>query len=408
MTIESTVSAFRTLVESEIAEYEDGAIIPQELLELRRLVLQNQSSGVLPIVNDRLRTDSLVKTMLRKLRDDFPGTAINPAMWTVLQTGAGQSITLSTSELRLAAGTTANSETIIRSVESFTIPFRTTFIVNLSQRIANQEVFLEITDASGQNFASWEFDGTASTSIKYLSGNGGESSAPLSASTTTTTAYQVYEIEATPDELYYYAKAANSSTSRGGLGVRNRLVPDPNLEYFVQLRVKNLGTAPASNTTVNIDAITVQDIEELTAEITGGRGGGAANQAIPIMAPSSIPVSSTAGALNVNDSFTTTVETTTNLAANGIYAGTSRDSLGGRNSVRGWVFTDVNGTLIFEQSHNNTTFRQTDSVAIAGSTTQASRYEFKLVTRYFRIRYVNGTTAQTTLEIISSPFNIGA
>ena len=120
-----------------------------------------------------------------------------------------------------------------------------------------------------------------------------------------------------------------------------------------------------------------------------------------------MPVSSTTGALIVNDSLLTITETAIALAANGVYGGVSRDSGSTKNLVRGWVFTDVPGTLIFEQAVAST-FRQTDSITITGNTTQATRYEFKLAARFYRIRYVNGTTAQTTLDLISTTLNIGA
>jgi hypothetical protein len=365
------------------------------------------------LVRDRLKTDSLVRNMLRKLRDDFPGSALNPAIWTVVQTGAGQTIAVTNSELRITTGTTANSETIIRSVEKFTMPFRTWFIASLSQRIINQEFYLEIVDATGGHYASWMFDFTNANGAKFLSGNSGNTLGTTNTGNvgSSTNLYQIFEIECSPDEINFFTRASDSNASRfNTAGTKSRQIPDPNLEYFVQIRVKNLATAPATSTALNIDSISIQDIEELAVEVTGGRGGVNANQAIPAAIASSIalPVQNVTGRLDVNDFQLTTIETAIALAANAVYGGVARDSSTIKNTIRGWIFTDQPGTLIFEQSTSNTTFRQTDSVAVVGNATQVTRYEFKLVTRYYKIRYVNGATAQTTLDIISTAFNIGA
>jgi len=360
------------------------------------------------LVRDRLKTDSLVRTMSRKLREDFALQALDSGVWQVLQTGAGQTISVSNSILTIASGTTTLSETIIRSVETFTIPFRTAFIANLSQRIANQEFYLEIVDPSGLHYASWQFDGTIATSAKVFAANSGLSSGITSPTTFSTATNQIFEIETTPDEVYFYMKFVDSNVFRANPVIRNRQIPDPNLQYHLQVRVKNLATAPASSTTFNIDAITVQDIEELSVEVTGGRGGGASNQAIPVTAPVALAVTNVSNSLLVNDGVASTTETAVALAANGVYGGVSRDSSNNKNLVRGWVFTDVPGTLIFDQSIAGTVFRQTDSISISGNTTQASRYEFKVAAKFYRIRYVNGATAQLTLELISAAVNIGA
>ena len=218
-------------------------------------------------------TPVLTRSLARKWRDDFNGTALS-SDWQLVQQGAGQTIAVSTSELRITAGMAANSETIIRSTKTSSIAFRTIFIASLSQRIANQEVYFEIVDTSGQHRAAWRFDGTITGTVNVLATNAG-TPVPASSLQANSSIFIAYEIEATPDEVNFYTRTPDSSNSRASSsGVRSRQIPDPNLEYYLQIRVKNLATAPVSNTTITIDAVLLQDIEELTAEVVSGRGGG--------------------------------------------------------------------------------------------------------------------------------------
>lgn len=364
------------------------------------------------LMGDRFKTDSLVRSVLRKWREDFAGAQLNPAVWSVLQTGAGQTVSVANSVLSISSGTTANSETIIRSTEKFTISFRTWFIANLSQRIINQEFYLEIVDASGEHYASWLFDGVVNNAARHLSGNSGNSLGSTLLTIIPTATYQIFEIESFPDEVNFFIRAFDSILARNGQAAsRTRQIPDPNLEYFVQIRVKNLAIAPASPTTLNIDAITVQDIEELTTEITGGRGGSNANQAIPTNVVNPVTISgniSTAIASGA-DSFISFTDFASPFAANQSTNGTARDTSSQRNTVRGSLLTDQLGTITIEQSTDAATFIQTH-VFTPGSipSTQAYLFNFLIYRRYYRIKYTNGATASTTMSLTTSMFAVGS
>lgn len=128
--------------------------------------------------------------------------------------------------------------------------------------------------------------------------------------------------------------------------------------------------------------------------------------------PNIQPVSGTVGINNfpaiqpICDIQTSYVETALTLGVNGAFTGTNRDAQN-RNTVRGWVWTNVSGTLYIEQSINNTSWRVTDIISITGSTTQVTDFLFRLLARYYRLRYVNGNVAQSSFEIISTTFGIG-
>ncbi|AXN53730.1 hypothetical protein SPS_19 [Sphingomonas phage Scott] len=93
-------------------------------------------------------------------------------------------------------------------------------------------------------------------------------------------------------------------------------------------------------------------------------------------------------------------ETATVLAASGTLNGASRDSgavAGGigtrfKNFVAE-VFTDQAGTLYIDKSTDGTTWRQAATASVAAGVN--ATLEVKITCRYYRLRYVNGATAQT-------------
>ncbi|OKH14822.1 hypothetical protein NIES592_08065 [Fischerella major NIES-592] len=346
---------------------------------------------------------SLIRSILRKWREEFNGTSLS-SDWTINQTGAGQSITVSASELTIAAGTSANAETIITSTLSFKIPFRVLFTFTLSQRISNQEFYLEIVDSSGNHRASVLLDATSSNTVKLNCANESNSTGSISNTGFSTSSYGIAELEVNSDEVNLYSRSANSSNGRGSASVViTRQIPDPSLDYFVRIRAKNLGTAPASNTNLKLDAIVIQDIEEITAEITAGRGGGGGqNQSVPV-AINNVPSVNISGTptVSINRNNSTSQITSTPLTANANYT-SSAQFLSEYSVIRGWVHTDQPGTLVLEQSHTttDTSFKQIESSisCVAGITT----FEQKVYGAYARVNYTNGSNAQGSFSIVFS------
>ena len=92
----------------------------------------------------------------QRFKADFNGTyasGVNPALWTTVVTGSGQTISQAAGVLALAAGTTANSDTIIRSLTSFTNAVALKWQATLSQRIANNNFYVELVDVIGDGLA---------------------------------------------------------------------------------------------------------------------------------------------------------------------------------------------------------------------------------------------------------------
>ena len=80
-------------------------------------------------------------------------STVNPAYWNTVVIGSGQTISQSAGLLAIAAGTTANSDVIIRSLTSFTNALALKWQATLSQRIANNNFFVELVDVIGDALA---------------------------------------------------------------------------------------------------------------------------------------------------------------------------------------------------------------------------------------------------------------
>lgn len=296
----------------------------------------------------------LVNTLRNPWRDDFAGSSLNSTYWTTVQQGSGHTITVTSSELRIATGTTANTETIMRSNLTFTVPFRVWFIYYLSQRIANQEFYLEVVNANGTMVAQWLFDGTSATSGRYNVTNAGTSGTASSVTITSTASYSIAEIELFPDEVYFATRAVDSTSQKAYTYCRTRLIPDPNQEYYIRIRAKNLSTAPASSTTLYVDAVVVQDIAELATEITSARGLAVGSQAMAIY--------SVGGSYTVAQSTASSLRTALGTATSGgvssyLYEGLSTTVQTVKSSagmVYGWVIYNPNTSVAYVQVFNTT------------------------------------------------------
>jgi len=229
----------------------------------------------------------IVSSVEKKFRDSFPGSSIDNNKWES-SVGAGGSISVNSGTLIMGSGTTANSQSWVISKETFIIPFRLSFHLVLSQRIANQTFIVEAVSVDpitgnpdGLHTCAMLFDGTSATTHKYRVQNSGITPLDSSAVTFPTTASNgLYEIEPFADECWFHGGTIDAASARANSYRRHQQIPDPNAIYKIRVRWLNGSTAPASNTNATMQFIAVQDYQELTAEITAGRGQTVAGQAI--------------------------------------------------------------------------------------------------------------------------------
>lgn len=257
-----------------------GTVIPLSVDANGRLVIAGY---------DAVEEATVVKSMQKKFRDSFGGSSINAAKWDT-SISAGMTATVSGGTLSFSSGTTANEESWILSKDTFTIPMRCSFALTLSQRIANQEFWVEFVSVDqstglpdGQNELAWLFDGASAVSGKYVVQNSGVTPLISGGSTINTTLSNgIYELEAFPDESWFHSGVLDSPNARTSSYRRHQQSPDPNASYKLRLRWKNGSTAPASSTTAVIQYVCVTDYTELTAEITAGRGQSSAGQGMAV------------------------------------------------------------------------------------------------------------------------------
>lgn len=291
------------------------------------VILVDQNGAALSDTDDGMLK---VKSVQKKFRDSFSTGSLNPANWTSSNTGGG-SIAVAGGQLTMGSGTTANGETSITSVETFTIPFRVSIGFTLSQRIANQSFYVEAIsvdpktgEPDGQHCAALMFDGTSLTQVKYEVQNGGLPRLTSAGVTFPTTASSgVYEIEPFADETWFHGGTLDSTSGRTNSYRRHQQIPHPNALYKLRLRWLNGATPPASNTNAVVQYIAVQDYAELTAEITAGRGQSSAGQALAVSVVNAItadqgtPRTPTASIIN---SAATTNGTSVKNAGGNIYS----------------------------------------------------------------------------------------
>lgn len=218
--------------------------------------------------------------------------------WDVVRsTLTSMTVTLNNGSLVIGCGTTNGDEVLLLGRSYTTIPQNLLVTATLSQRIAGNEIrfgYAEVNDAGQlitnpnlanfpRNSASLMFNGTSSTSASLEAIEDGIAAIKSVSVTGLTTASSTdYSIEARPEDITGSAQNADSTALRVGTGARiSSVVPNSNVMYRPFIWIRNVA-APASNTNVTINRVVSMDVQEVQAEIGGGRGNMAASQAIPV------------------------------------------------------------------------------------------------------------------------------
>lgn len=254
----------------------------------------------------------LVGNNKSKMRDDFGGTQLDPDVWELVNLGSGMAITFpgaTTSYLNINSGTAVNSETIIRSVEVFSLPVRLALCLSASQRIANIAFLLELieVDEAGEpvatapsnansgtirNYAGVRFDGTSHTSALVVARGGGapetvSAATPINTTQATGTGpnfvpANLLEVLASGEHVSLLSSGVDTTTPSTAPRRITQSAPNPNALYKLQFRLINLATAPASATDYRLHLIRLFDYTRLTTEVVGGTGTGNASSPITV------------------------------------------------------------------------------------------------------------------------------
>lgn len=213
---------------------------------------------------------------VEETRYNFNGAGVLPTGWTIAQLGSGMAVTTTGGNLSITTGTTASAKTIVRLTNPITLRSLIKFIVeSVSQRIANNNFYFEVTNAAGNTYARWHLDGTSATSAKVITANSGYANSASTVTTPTTATGNAgvsFDIALEISRTIFSGKVSNAATADSMSVVFDRKIPQPNEDYYVQIVAENGGTNPASTTTLLVDAVIVRDLTTLAVNIHGALG----------------------------------------------------------------------------------------------------------------------------------------
>lgn len=274
---------------------------------------------------------------------------IDTEFGTLLQTGAGMAVSQANGNLVITTGTTTYSETVIRSLVSFSGPGKVRYGLTLSQRIANQNFVVEFVDiigddlsftinsatsitvtkvghgftsadvgkgmwigkisvascltqraviasvptadtitftvsgfpASGSgtcnlfgyNYHQVIYSGTTATALGtgYSTQRLGWQNTPVNATVQTTASGHIGILATTRNtdaEYLDQIQGSGTGTQIAQRAVMNQNVPDADVEMYLQIRVFNGSTAPASTTTLTMAFVDAELYNPLMVGIT--------------------------------------------------------------------------------------------------------------------------------------------
>jgi hypothetical protein len=414
--------------------------------------------------------------------------------------GSGMTVNQTGGNLVITSGTTARSETIIRSLRSWKGGLRLRARTTLSQRIINQNFIIELVDVIGDglsyvinsatsitvtipnnnytaqnigqfvtlggfsgtgtflsgryaiasvsgnnvtftvsgfavgtgtvsvfgmNYYRLLYDGTTATNASFQTQRRGYANTAISATINTTASPGHLAIITGNDMVATFADQLTASSTAIAQTVRATQVenvPD-DVNLRLQIRVLNLATAPASTTTFTVGYLAVsnyalqdvslQDVRSMTN-----------TTALPVEVLRSVSqavtgtVTANLGAGTTRAGFIASAgiwfdDSSTSLAANATFTGTSRDLTvtatatafaNAATYAQEFVVsaeTDVSGTLWIEASRDNATWRRVKSVATAAVTGggQYAEIVHRPSWRYVRVGFTNGATVQARLTV---------
>lgn len=232
----------------------------------------------------------LVSGNKKKWRREF--NSVNSTFWDKFENGIVIPDPVA-GTISVPMGATVNAESWLVSKEIFTFPLRAAVALQLSQKIINNEIYVELVgcDAAGildeSRVAAWRIAGSDSvaTTIARSEVRNGAAARRQSVNLVTvaqTGAPAILEITAESDEVWFSSKLSDSVSARTVASVMNLVSPDPEGDYKIRIRFKNGATAPVSSTTVTLQFALAVDYTEQQIEVSGGNGNTQLGQAIPV------------------------------------------------------------------------------------------------------------------------------
>ena len=270
-------------------------------------------------------------TTMSKFYDGFNATGstdFDSTKWQTIRKTGGITLAGTTAGLVVSVPVTAGAELLVIGRQKSTIPSNLSAIVAASARIANTAVrigYLAVDPATGLpidhasisgDFAHsvrFAFTGTVATTAS-LETTSGSSAVKSGAFTSTTSASPVEALlEVRPEDASATTLAADNGSTRGAGSKINSVMPDPNLVYVPFIWIRNSAASTAATWTFY--RLLSADIQELQAEVGGGRGNSFGSQSIPVNVQGTVAMgnaSVTSSSNNVTGSHNLIAAATTN------------------------------------------------------------------------------------------------
>jgi hypothetical protein len=264
----------------------------------------------------------IITTTRRKFRDAFL-TFDEVNNWITLQSGPGMVVSVAGATggaryLNINSGVTANAETIIQSRAIFKAPCSAIIGFSMSQRIANNDVFLELVEVdpntgaviadttipvvdvlNARNVAGLKFTGTTATSVNALIRQDGLSILDAAGTFGTTAATgsgpnfipaTLYELTLRTRDVQITSLPIDSNVAKVFPLPRTHRVPDPEAFYSLRIRVRNGAVAPASATDARIHSVALLDDARVTVDFGSVAGINAGQNALPVLVNNTLNV----------------------------------------------------------------------------------------------------------------------
>lgn len=138
----------------------------------------------------------------------------------------------------------------------------------------------------------YKFNGTSATSAIMESFRNVWDSPIAQTITSTTSSVSMFKIKVAKGVVEFTDATGNSNSVETTRAIRDRELPDVYGNYYVMIRVRNLGTAPASNTTLTIGFVQINNTNTIPMEFAQ-RGSGNLRDAVPVQILTYAPLSVT-------------------------------------------------------------------------------------------------------------------
>lgn len=239
--------------------------------------------------------EHMVGMVRKRYRRDFTDPTLSA--WdkvdAVSTGGSDWTVNAATGVVTVGMGTTIGAEKSLLSKQMFKLPALLQVGVKLSQKIANNEVYIElvacdpVTGAVDETVvAAWRIAGSDSvtTTIARSEIRNGHTARIQSANLTigAITTDGVLALLAKTESLSFMYRAFNTNSVLNLSQHSDANSLDPDDWYKIRLRCKNGAVAPASNTLVTFTFVTLVDHTENRVEVTGGNGQGDIANSIPV------------------------------------------------------------------------------------------------------------------------------